>query len=377
MPPFPRSTLLPHRCAILIIQKKFLGDLIFASLLADNLRLEYPDARIVFLADRGYRKFLIDHAIADDVIEMDRKRMRGRPNQRAAEFIAALRKLRSFRFDITIDLTDSKTSRTITGLVNAPNRVGYSPTERPLRWWERQPANVLAKPFGFGETHFLYRYLSPLEALNIELRRQVPMIRSLPGAQSAVMRLLDETGVKIGTYVVVHAGAGFIGRQWPPDRFARVIAFLARERKVSVVLVGGPDERGLADTIKQHATVPIADLVGKLSFEETLAAVGLARMFFGNESGPMHMAAASGVPVVGLFGLTDPVKWGPVGVSHIALRPSHPCECINEALCKSSDPSRAYCVWRLSVETVSAAVDRLLAMSPPRILAHAGSDATL
>jgi heptosyltransferase-3 len=144
-----------------------------------------------------------------------------------------------------------------------------------------------------------------------------------------------------------------------------------------VVLVGGPDERGLADTIKQHATVPIADLVGKLSFEETLAAVGLARMFFGNESGPMHMAAASGVPVVGLFGLTDPVKWGPVGVSHIALRPSHPCECINEALCKSSDPSRAYCVWRLSVETVSAAVDRLLAMSPPRILSHAGNDATL
>lgn len=354
--------------AILIYQTKFLGDLVLSSLLADNLRLEYPDARIVFVADRGYKKFLIDHAIAEDVIELGRKRMRGRSRERAAEFAAALRQMRSARLDMTIDLTDSKTSRFITRLVNAPIRVGYSTPERPFRWWERQPANVLAKPYGFGGQHFLYRYLSALEALGIELRKPAPLIGSLDRARETVKALFDEAGgVQPGTYVVVHAGAGFIGRQWPPDRFACVIDGLARDHHVDVVLVGGPDERELAETIQAQTAARIVSLVGKLSYDETLAAVGMARIFFGNESGPMHLAAASGVPVVGLFGLTDPVKWGPVGIPHIALRPSHPCQCINEALCKSRDPSRAYCVWRLSVETVSAAVDRMLSMSPPRI----------
>ena len=167
--------------------------------------------------------------------------------------------------------------------------------------------------------------------------------------------------------MVVPVGAGFSGRRLSAGRFVGVIDWLARDHHVDVVLGGGPDERELAETIQAQTAARIVSLVGKLSYDETLAAVGMARIFFGSESGPMHLAAASGVPVVGLFGLTDPVKWGPVGIPYIALRPSHPCQCINEALCKSRDPSRAYCVWRLSVETVSAAVDRMLSMSPPRI----------
>ncbi|MER9273914.1 hypothetical protein [Mesorhizobium sp. M0643] len=91
--------------------------------------------------------------------------MRGTPVQRGRELYAMLRALRRFRFDLTIDLADSKTSRIIVRLVNAKTRVGYDPPEKPLRWLERQPANVLAKPFGFGGQHYLYRYLSPLRRL--------------------------------------------------------------------------------------------------------------------------------------------------------------------------------------------------------------------
>ncbi|TIT44525.1 MAG: glycosyltransferase family 9 protein, partial [Mesorhizobium sp.] len=101
--------------------------------------------------------------------------------------------------------------------------------------------------------------------------------------------------------------------------------------------------------------------VGELSLESLLAVLEQARMFLGNESGPMHMAAAAGTPVVGLFGLTNPSRWGPVGVPSIALRPSMPCDCVAKDLCRRTDPSKACCVWRLEVKPVVEAAREVLA----------------
>ncbi|MER8578419.1 hypothetical protein NKG95_06680 [Mesorhizobium sp. M1423] len=97
-----------------------------------------------------------------------------------------------------------------------------------------------------------------------------------------------------------------------------------------------------------------------LSLATLLAVLGEARLFLGNESGPMHMAAAAGTPVVGLFGLTDPVVWGPVGVASVTPRPSMPCECIARDLCRRPDPSKACCFWRLEVKAMVDAVRAIL-----------------
>jgi heptosyltransferase-3 len=87
----------------------------------------------------------------------------------------------------------------------------------------------------------------------------------------------------------------------------------------------------------------------------------LARLFLGNDSGPMHMAAAVGTPVVGLFGLQSPVHWGPVGAPSIAVRPAMPCDCVGGNLCERPDPNKACCVWRLDVDPVVEAALELLA----------------
>ena len=100
------------------------------------------------------------------------------------------------------------------------------------------------------------------------------------------------------------------------------------ETGLDFVLVGGPDERETAEQIVARTAAPVVNLVGALSLETLLAVLKQARLFLGNESGPMHMAAAAGTPVVGLFGLTNPSRWGPVGVPSIALQPSMPCDCV-------------------------------------------------
>ncbi|WP_027058152.1 glycosyltransferase family 9 protein [Mesorhizobium loti] len=349
--------------SILIVQTKFIGDIVLASTLARNLQLEFPGARIVFLCEANFKSFVVAHGIASEVVTFMRARMRGTPLERGKELYVIVRELRGFRFDLTIDLTDSKTSRLISGLVNAKTRIGYNPPERPLKLLERQPANLFAKPQGFGGQHFVYRYLSPLEALGIDLRVTVPSIQPLPSETVKALALLGKHRLHPNAFIAVHAGASFKGRQWQPERFAEAIDEIAGETGLGVVLVGGPDERETAAQIIARTATPVVDLVGTLSLETLLAVLKQARLFLGNESGPMHIAAAAGTPVVGLFGLTNPSRWGPVGVPSIALRPSMPCDCIASDLCRPKDPSKACCVWRLEVKPVVEAVRELLARS--------------
>ncbi|MDX8481276.1 glycosyltransferase family 9 protein [Mesorhizobium sp. VK24D] len=347
--------------SILILQTKFIGDIVLASTLARNLQLEYPGVSIIFLCEAGLADFVAGHGIASEVVSFKRSHMRGTTLQRAREFVETVRRLRRYHFDMVIDLADSKTSRFIVGLVNAPIRVGFSPSEKPLRWFERQPANVLAKPFGYGEQHYLYRYLSPLEALGADLHLLVPSILPLPQETARVLALMEKSDLHRNGFVAVHAGANFPGRRWQPERFAAAIDQISAETGLDVVLVGGPDENEAADKIMAAAKAPVVNLVGALSLETLLALFKEARLFIGNESGPMHMAAAAGTPVVGLFGLTSPVRWGPVGVPSISLQPSMPCDCVGGDLCRRTDPSKACCVWRLEVDAVVGAARELLA----------------
>jgi heptosyltransferase III len=347
--------------SILVIQTKFIGDIVLASTLARNLQLEFPGARIVFLCEAQFESFVIAHGIAAEVVTFRRARMRGTPLERGKELYAMVRALRRFRFDLTIDLTDSKTSRIVSGFVNAKTRVGYNPPERPLKLLERQPANLYAKPYGFGGHHFVYRYLSPLEALGVDLRVTVPSFQPSLFETAKALALLGKHHLRPNAFVAVHAGASFKGRQWQPERFAEAIDEIARGTGLGVVLVGGPSERQATAPILARTATPVVDLVGRLSLETLLAVLKQARLFLGNESGPMHMAAAAGTPVVGLFGLTHPSRWGPVGVPSIALRPPMPCDCVAKDLCRWPDPSKACCVWRLEVKPVVDAVRAVLA----------------
>lgn len=349
--------------SILILQTKFIGDIVLASTLAKNLQLAYPGVRIVFLCEARFAGFLTAHGIASEVVPLSRAQMRGTPLQRGRELFQTIRKLRQHRFDMTIDITDSKTSRIVSGLVNAPIRLGHYPTERPMRWYERQPANVRMKPYAYGERHYLYRYLSPLEALGVDLRVRFPAIRPLSFETTRALALMSKFHLRPNGFVAVHAGASFPGRRWQPERFAAVIDRISNETDLSVVLVGGPDENEAAEQIVAAASAPVVNLVGALALETLMALLKEARLFLGNESGPMHMAAAAGTPVVGLFGLTDPERWRPVGVPSISLRPSMPCDCVGGDLCRRTDPAKACCVWRLEVDPVVEAVRELLALT--------------
>ncbi|WP_083918385.1 glycosyltransferase family 9 protein [Mesorhizobium metallidurans] len=346
--------------SILVNQTKFIGDVILTSVLTRHLRATYPKATIALLCAAGLERFVVAQGIADMAIPFGRRRMRGTTYERVSELYRVTSTIRRQKFDLTIDLSDSKTSRILTRLINAPIRIGFDPPENPLRFWETQPANVFAATYGHGGEHYLYRYLSPLAALGIELADPVPSLQPIEACQVEARELLARNNVAKGSFIAVHAGASFEGRCWQPERFASVIGEIYQRSGLTAVIVGGPDEAPIAQKVLDAATSPVVSLVGKASLEVLAALLSEAFMFLGNESGPMHLAAAVKTPVVGLFGLTSPDIWGPLGVPSRTLRPSMPCQCIAKGICKEDETGGVYCVQRLPVADVARSALELI-----------------
>ncbi|MBZ9847717.1 glycosyltransferase family 9 protein [Mesorhizobium sp. CA14] len=312
------------------------------------------------LCAAGLRDFVVTQNIADEAIGFDRRSSGRSLLQRVKEYSSLAADLRRRQFDLTIDVADSKTSRIMQRVIGAPLRVGYNPPDRPLKFWEVQPANIFADARGHGGAHYLYRYLSPLEALGIEICEVTPRLEPTPVGRSASAQVLARSNLATKAFIAVHAGAGFEGRRWQPERFAAVIDEVYTTTGLRSLLVGGPDESATAQAILNMAMSPLMSVVGELSLETLTALLADAFIFLGNESGPMHLAASVGTPVVGLYGLTPPDIWGPLGVLHRTVEPPLPCQCVAPDLCKHGNASAVYCVHRLPVAKVAQATRDLI-----------------
>lgn len=137
---------------------------------------------------------------------------------------------------------------------------------------------------------------------------------------------LEEAGIPPGTpYAVLAPGAGWPGKQWPSARFAELADWLAGEKGWRIVLAGSPAERDLCAEVAGRMRTPAANLGGRTDLDELAAVLEGAALFAGNDSGPMHMAAAVGAPTLTFWGPTFPEKWAPRGPRHLVVRPASPC----------------------------------------------------
>ncbi len=162
-----------------------------------------------------------------------------------------------------------------------------------------------------------------LESLGIAARAEQLEYEATPDERRAADEFLKAEGVDMDRPLVLIApGSGWSGKNWLPERFGEVAAWLAAERKAQIAWIGGPDEAGLvpetrAGDFRWFGKVPLA----------TLAAVlPRAQLFVGNDGGLLHFAAAQGVPTVSVWGPTSPGKWGPKGEQHRQIRKTERCE---------------------------------------------------
>jgi ADP-heptose:LPS heptosyltransferase len=206
------------------------------------------------------------------------------------------------------------------------------------------------------------QYMEFVRHLGLSVTEPVHLLPSHASAETRAGELVRELG---GAPILVNLGASKPANRWVPGRFGELALEASRRFAHPVCLIGGPDDRALfrADLERIGSGSEVHDLVGATSLEELWALERRSRLFVGLDTGPMHLAAAVGLPCVILFGAADPRRTGPWGDRHRVVRIDVPCSPCNKRECRMP---RHICMEDLGVEPVLAAMAEILERVPAK-----------
>ena len=306
---------------ILLIRTSALGDVVHALPVLSALRRHVPEAKIAWVVERAFLP-LLEHQSLERLIPVDLRGWRrapGAPRTRAGLF-TALREMRSFGADLTIDLMGNHKGGVLAALSGARTTLGARRADR------REPSSAmwLGRTVAVSGVHAVDRNLSLLRALDL------PMTVADFAPERLFPRPSGPSGSPRG--VLIHPGAGWENKRLPVENWAWLAAELLRN-EVEVTIAVGPGESVLARGIESGAVDMAVDttarrrlrVVDPTSLDTFAALARESRLVVGGDTGPLHLAHALGVPVLMLHGPTDPNRHGPYGAPQNALALAIPC----------------------------------------------------
>lgn len=341
--------------SILVIGAGGIGDVLMKTPMLSTLRSAFPHALITMFTSPGAPSSILgsDPSI-DEIVTVGSGESldTGRP----LEIIRYLRMLRGRRFDMTLTTYIGLSFRgaVFSYVIGAPIRVGYNKNGQGLLY------NCRVEVDGSAARHTVEHNLDLLRALGIEVGcpRLAVHLRE-DELKAADVRLLSHGVDKTEFLVGMHVGSGPISfKRWSPERFGKVAARLEGGYRARVMLVGGKEEIPLVEQVAAFAGSSPIDFVGKLSIRETAAVISRCDLFVSNDTGLMHVAVALGVPVVAIFGPTDPRCTGPYSDRSAVVTPAIDCAPCYDGWRVQCD-TRA-CLDAISVDDVVAAARDLI-----------------
>ncbi|MCA9243475.1 MAG: glycosyltransferase family 9 protein [Phycisphaerales bacterium] len=323
---------------ILLIKPSALGDVIHTLPVLRRLRARFPAARIDWLLTPALADLLRHHPDLSNVVVFDRRKLGriARPIAAGAGIAGLLAKLRKPRYDLVIDLHGQIRSGFFALVTGARTRIGFDrPRRAPHAADRRLPDSAYRHgwtgaregawmaythriPIQRLDVHAVDRYLWLGDMLGFE---SGPIAFDLPIADAwreSVAAKLAQRGVREQPLAVMSPGTIWETKRWTVAGFAAVAKHL-RDRGQTVVLIGAPNEAERCRDVAQ-ACPGVFDLCGQTSIPELAALIDRATVVITNDSGPMHLAAALGRPVVAMFGPTDELWVGPYGQPQGAIR---------------------------------------------------------
>lgn len=344
-----------HR--LLVVMPTWLGDCVMAMPTLRALRTLYPDAHITVLAGATVRPIIDPNPWINRTVTVRAKR-RGRPDARRAGPIRLAARLAAGRFDTAVILPNSFRSALVTAMAKIPRRVGYDRDGRGVLLTDRLLARRTLEGFVPVPTRDYYlglaRYLGsadPDPAMQLFTR---------PEHDAQADDLLRQGGFDPDTdrrLVLLNPGANYgDAKMWQPERYAQVADQCAEELGAFIAVNGSPKERVILDRVIAAAKTPILDLsAAGMTLSLLKSIVRRASVMVTNDTGPRHIAAALGTPVVTLFGPTDPA-WTEIGFDaerQVSVKVfCGPCQ-------KKKCPLDHRCMTRIDAERVTRQVIEL------------------
>ncbi len=325
---------------ILVIKLRAIGDVLLSTVVLPFLRHEFPDARIDFLCEIPAAGVVQGNPHINNVLVFDSKSENG---------LSLIFRIRRGSYDLVIDLFGNPRSAIVTLLSGARHRVGYRFS------WRQYCYSVVVNPRG-GEVHNAEFNLDALRALNIPVGSQEPYFPLGAEARLFADEFIRVNNLEHSFLLAINAGGGWYTKRWRADSYASLLRRCCEEFDLRAVLIWGPGEvdavRAIAGKVGQGAVITPPTTIPQLG-----AILQRCTMMVTNDSGPMHIASAVGVPVVAIFGPTNPRFQGPLSPrSEVVRKEELDCLGCNLTACPIGNP----CMEALSVDQVYQTVKRFI-----------------
>ena len=304
---------------ILVRGPNWIGDAVMCVPALDAIRYAFPDSEISLLVRPAIGELFAGHPSVHHIVIYEHQGIHA--GWRGKLRLAA--SLRQGRYDLALFFQNAFEAALLAVLAGVPLRYGYATDGRRL---------LLTHPVAPSDsTHTLHQvqyYMDMLGPLVQETSTPKPILYVSPEEQVLADRLLQEGGIQAAEVLIgLNPGSVYGGaKRWLPERFAvvadRLIGELRQQtpRSVRCLIVGGPGEEVLGEAIAQRMGSNPLVLSGRTSLGELKAIIQRCQLFVTNDTGPMHMANALGVPVVAVFGPTDPATTAPYNALHTIVR---------------------------------------------------------
>jgi heptosyltransferase-1 len=336
----------PHR--ICIIKPSSLGDVAHSLPILPVLRKLFPLSHVTWVVNHAFRGLLEGHPDLDRVITYDRGGS-GITPRGVASTAWLCRQLLTEKYDLTIDLQGLLRSGLMTGATRAQVRIGLADAREGAGCFYTHRVSAPRK-----EQHAVDRIMRVAEALGAEDPHPSFLVP---------VRASDETWAEDALCgvprprLVLNPGARWLTKRWPPVHFAEVARRAVAEFGAGIVVVGSADDRPLAEELARHLRpIRFLNLTGRTSLLQLAALSRRADLFLSNDTGPLHLAAAAGALVVGIYTCTDPGLTGPYGHRASVVRSCVWCAPSFRKTCVRLD-----CLVELSPDKVWSTIHTILA----------------
>jgi lipopolysaccharide heptosyltransferase I len=289
----------------LLVRLSSLGDVIHALPAASALRDAFPEARIDWVIDARWQRLLEGNPDLNEMIAYDRKQSGG--------LSSAIRKLRAAHYTCAIDFQGLYKSALLALASGAPRRIGFQSSYAR----EGLVAMLYTDRVNPQGPHKLDHNRTLVERAGARLGPPRFPLTIRPEDDELVKRELDSRGVT--DFYILNPGGGWLSKCWPAERYGELHRKLAERHGWCGVVSFGPGEDRLSSELIRAAGNQ-APLSIPLALGPLMALLRRAKFMVSADTGPLHLAAALGTPVVGLFGPTDPARNGPFSSSDISVR---------------------------------------------------------
>ncbi|MDY6842726.1 MAG: lipopolysaccharide heptosyltransferase I [Thermodesulfobacteriota bacterium] len=334
---------------ILIIKLSSIGDVIHTLPSLASLRKRFADAHISWVVEEGISNIIENHPYLNEVIVFKKglfKKTISNPLKYPyliAEVAQFVRKLGERQYDIVIDYQGLLKSGIISFLSRGKRRIGFDKT-RELSYLflnERVPQCA-------PNIHATEKYRKLTMHITEEQDSTEFLISIKESDTAHIVEMLSEGNTSTyEPYVVMNPGTKWKSKMWPDDKYVSLAHMIKHQLHYNIVFSGGMSDRETIENITQRLDFPIKNIAGKTTLRQAASLFKMAKAAITPDTGPMHIAAAVGTPVVALFGPTSPSRTGPHGKKHVIIGGKSPC-----SPCFNRDCTDMTCMENITVDEV-------------------------